>query len=398
MTTPVLSSRLCKLLYWVKALPSSNSVTVLYDLLEAMELANANQKDTIEAFTMGYYEMTRIPLFKVSRDTSHEIGTLIEEYLYDEGDNNGSYMRLLFAIKDAVNKADLSWCTSQLAISMFTSSVKRKGEVFLISPLLSTFFLWVKYNTANATVKDLKRYLVERLPYLQQKLEVSGGLSAVLYQLWHEIKSQPRFGIEPMLLENVDKLLEHCCSHVRSVDAEEVLITALSKIVKDYRLIYPVNNISIDIYPLPPVPDPIISDRLLALLRWAKAPGCNHSPEKAKEALADLYVTDMEDDVLLYHLAQAYSEFLEEKRFCHGQSAATILSLLVLAPISQENMFQLDPLPSSNAEFTKMYIKKVTKHIAVRLQNSNMLWCNWLIFPDKFTPPARPVYVPKHKR
>lgn len=133
------------------------------------------------------------------------------------------------------------------------------------------------------------------------------------------------------------------------------------------------------------------SERLIALLRYAKAEDPDMTWRAVAAALGDIYHPKMSLADAVHHLAAAHQELLAEPRFA-VQSGSNALDSLLLAPIKGYCSIELfGPKSTDQTYSVESIYNSFTAHILGELRWAKVDWCAELIAaPEKPPAPAAP--------
>lgn len=117
------------------------------------------------------------------------------------------------------------------------------------------------------------------------------------------------------------------------------------------------------------------SERLITLLRHARASDKDLTWRGIAAALGDLYHPRMTLADVMHHLAAAYAELLAEPRF-EVQSGSATLANLLLAPVKGCNAIDLcGPQSTDHAYTVEAFYNSIVGHILGRLMMARIDWC-----------------------
>ncbi len=126
----------------------------------------------------------------------------------------------------------------------------------------------------------------------------------------------------------------------------------------------------------------MLSDRLVALLRYAKSPSRASGWQAIPPVLADLYHPEMRLQDVLHHVVAAYEEVLAEPRFCVRGGTTQAVDLL-LAPVKGYHAIEMlmGPKDGLQTKYTvEEFYDAIVGHILGQLTITNVGWCRDQLF------------------
>lgn len=117
------------------------------------------------------------------------------------------------------------------------------------------------------------------------------------------------------------------------------------------------------------------SERLLILLRHAKAPETDFNWRGVAAALGGLYHPQMSLADVMHHLAAAYTELTEEPRFAVPAGPAMLANLL-LAPVKGPHSIELmGPRSTEQAYAIEAFYNSIAAYMLGALMMARVDWC-----------------------
>ena len=134
--------------------------------------------------------------------------------------------------------------------------------------------------------------------------------------------------------------------------------------------------------------EPVLNERLLTLLRFAKSERSGSTWRDVAQALGALYHPEMRLADVIHHLVAAYSEVLCERRLEVGRGGKASEELL-LAPIKGYHSIDLAGPRSLDTTYTvEQFYNAFVIHILGHLSITSIGWCRaWYEGPTSFCPP-----------
>ena len=140
--------------------------------------------------------------------------------------------------------------------------------------------------------------------------------------------------------------------------------------------------------------EPVLNERLLTLLRFAKSERSGSTWRDVAQALGALYHPDMRLADVIHHLVAAYSEVLCEPRFavgCGGKASEELL----LAPIKGYHSIDLAGPRTLDTTYTvEEFYNAFVIHILGQLSITSIGWCrDWFDGTSPSLPTLEAIHV-----